>query len=233
MRLAILSDIHSNLDALTAVLEDIDTRGVDEVVCLGDIVGYGAEPRECVALLRERVSFAVLGNHDAAVVDRTEREFFNAHARTAIHWTAQRLDEHSRAWLASLPYRVSRDGLLFVHSAPRNPEGWEYIFGGFEARRHGKYFYERVCFVGHTHVPAVFALDHDGVAYDATHRFLINVGSVGQPRDEDPRACYGLLDTVAGSFEHLRVEYDVSSAMRKILAEGLPRRLAERLAAGT
>jgi diadenosine tetraphosphatase ApaH/serine/threonine PP2A family protein phosphatase len=180
----------------------------------------------------ERAAFSVLGNHDAAVFAVNERGFFNPYAHQAVEWTAQQLEADDVAWLQTLPYRISMDDLLFVHSAPRAPEQWDYVFSGMEARMYGRHFHERVCFIGHSHVPDVFALDADVHEYRSDRRYLINVGSVGQPRDGDWRSSYGLLDTVAGSYENRRVEYDVDTAARKIRSRGLPGRLAERLYRG-
>ncbi|MCB2203262.1 metallophosphatase family protein [bacterium] len=232
MRLAIISDIHANLEALRAVLDDIRIRQADRIVCLGDIVGYGADPAACVALVREHASICVLGNHDAAVFATHHRAYFNPYALEAVTWTAQQLNADDVAFLKQLPYRVSFENMLFVHSSPRAPEEWEYVFSGMEARMQTRHFFERLCFVGHSHIPGVYPLDSGVREYAPTGRFLINVGSVGQPRDRDWRSAYGLLDTVAGSYEARRVEYDVEAAMHKIRESGLPPRLAERLRAG-
>lgn len=232
MRLAIISDIHANLEALEQVLADIEAAEADRLVCLGDIVGYGADPSACLDLVRERADICVLGNHDAAVFSLTERAFFNPNARLAVDWTAAQLSADDIAYLKGLPYRVSSDNFLFVHSAPRAPEQWDYVFSGMEARMYGRHFHERICFIGHSHVPGLYPIDAGVRGYSHDRRFLINVGSVGQPRDGDWRSSYGLLDTVAGSYENRRIEYDVDSAARKIISRGLPRRLAERLRMG-
>ncbi len=232
VRLAIISDIHANLEALERVLEDTELMQAERLVCLGDIVGYGADPAACVATVRERADICVLGNHDAAVFSVPERAFFNPNAREALSWTTAQLSEDDITYLQSLPYRVSTDNLLFVHSAPRAPEQWDYVFSGMEARLYGRYFHERICFIGHSHVPGLYPIDAGVREYSHADRFLINVGSVGQPRDGDWRSSYGLLDTVAGTYENRRVEYDVDAAARKILARGLPARLAQRLKFG-
>lgn len=232
MRIAIISDIHANLEALESVFADIDAVEADRIVCLGDIVGYGADPVACLALVRQRVRLCVLGNHDAAVFSLHERAHFNPNARLAVDWTASQLSADDVEYLRALPYRVSQDDMLFVHSAPRAPEQWDYVFSGMEARLQGRHFHERLCFVGHSHVPGLHPIEAGTSTYRHGQRYLINVGSVGQPRDGDWRGSYGLLDTVAGTYENRRVEYDVGTATRKILDRGLPRRLAERLAAG-
>jgi diadenosine tetraphosphatase ApaH/serine/threonine PP2A family protein phosphatase len=232
VRLAIISDIHANLEALERVLEDIDAMQADRLICLGDIVGYGADPSTCLDLLRDRADVCVLGNHDAAMFSPNVRDFFNPLAQQVAEWTASRLTEDDIAYLKGLPYRVSSDNLLFVHSAPRAPEQWDYVFSGMEARMHGRHFHERICFIGHSHVPGVYPIDPEVRGYAPGHRYLINVGSVGQPRDGNWRSSYGLLDTVAGSYENRRLEYDVDAAARKIIERGLPVRLAERLKTG-
>ncbi|MDT8324586.1 MAG: metallophosphoesterase family protein [Bacteroidota bacterium] len=232
MRLAIISDIHANLEALTAVLEDIHHRQADRIVCLGDIVGYGADPAPCVGLVRSHADICVLGNHDAAVFAAHQRAYFNPFALAAVQWTVGRLSAEDVAFLRGMPYRISLENMLFVHSAPRAPEEWDYVFSGMEARMQARHFFERLCFVGHSHIPGVYPLDSGVREYTPDDRFLINVGSVGQPRDRDWRSAYGLLDTVAGSYESRRVAYDVDTAMRKIRDAGLPVRLAERLRSG-
>ncbi|MFZ1730965.1 MAG: metallophosphoesterase family protein [Bacteroidota bacterium] len=232
MRLAIISDIHANLEALESVLLDIEMIQADRLVCLGDIVGYGADPAACLNIIRERAEICVLGNHDAAVFTESGRSFFNPNAREAVAWTTAQLSTEDVAFLQGLPYRVSKDDLLFVHSAPRAPEQWDYVFSGMEARLLGRYFHERICFIGHSHVPGMYPIDAGIYEYTHGQRYLINVGSVGQPRDRNWRSSYGLLDTVAGTYENRRVEYDVESAAKKILKNGLPRRLAERLKLG-
>ncbi len=232
MRLAIISDIHANLEALQQVLEDIRRQQADRIVCLGDIVGYGADPVACIELVREQASMCVLGNHDAALFTDSQRAYFNPHALEAVRWTAEQLGADHRDYLRGLPYRISSDHMLFLHATPRAPEEWDYIFSGMEARMQARHFYERLCFIGHSHIPGVYPLDADVVEYDPEHRFMINVGSVGQPRDGNWRSSYGLLDTVAGSYENRRVEYDVEAAAAKIIAHKLPSRLAERLKVG-
>jgi diadenosine tetraphosphatase ApaH/serine/threonine PP2A family protein phosphatase len=230
MRVAIISDIHSNLEALTVAFHDIGRRSVDRIVCLGDIVGYGASPRECLALVREATGDIVMGNHDQAAFDASVESSFNSYAREAIRWTRAQLSADEQAFLRSLPLSLSFDNLLFVHSTPRIPEEWGYIFSSLEARSFDDDFAERVCFVGHSHRPFVYAMDPAlRGPYRPTERYIINPGSIGQPRDGDTRLSYGLLDTVAGSYENFRLEYDVRAAAERITAQKLPSRLAQRL----
>jgi diadenosine tetraphosphatase ApaH/serine/threonine PP2A family protein phosphatase len=232
LRIAIISDIHGNLEALTRAFEYIDSAGTDRVVCLGDIVGYGANPTECLSLVRERTGSIVLGNHDEAAFDSQQNESFTPNARTAIEWTSRRLDESEKRFLRSLPYQISFDGMLFVHASPRHPERWDYLLGVMEARGCDAAFGERICFIGHTHLPFVCPMKPSIRGYNPESRFIINCGSIGQPRDRDPRSSFGLLDTVAGTYENIRLEYDIKTAADKIRAAGLPAALADRLFKG-
>ncbi len=232
MRYAIISDIHSNLEALTVALRHIDGARIDRVLCLGDIVGYGPDPVECLRLVREATSIIVMGNHDEAVNDYEQTEYFNSVARQAIEWTTAELPDEQKAFLRGLPYSIPLDDMLLVHSAPQFPYKWEYIFSAFEARLYANSFPERLCFVGHSHLPGIYAMSPGVQEYTPDHRFIINVGSVGQPRDGDPRLSFGILDTVAGSYETVRLEYDATRTALRIMEKGLPRYLAERILVG-
>lgn len=237
MRLAILSDIHANLEALEAVLADLDTRRPDDVVCLGDFVGYGASPNECVARVRPRISGAVLGNHDAAAIGRLSLGDFNSDAATAARWTEAALAPDVRAYLEALPYRIERDGALLVHASPLEPEAWHYVLSPLDAEEEFEAFEQPVCFIGHSHFPGAFELQGDDVGYGRLAeirvkpggRYIVNVPSVGQPRDSDPRAGYTLWDAERGVIEQIRLAYDVETAMKRIRDAGLPQFLAERL----
>lgn len=240
MKYAILSDVHGNLEALRAVLADAAGRA-DGVLCLGDAVGYGADPEACVELLAERACGIVAGNHEYGVADRLELGWFNRWARAAAEWTRERLDDAHRAWLAALPLSLEVGDATLVHASPAQPEEWDYLVTAEDGWAAFADFATRWCFVGHSHVPAVWSLgssgpDHDPrperVTSERGRRYIVNVGSVGQPRDRDPRAAYGLWDVEAGQVEIRRVAYDVDAARRKIEAAGLPRFLADRLAVG-
>ncbi len=233
MRLAIISDIHSNLEALTTALDAIDKQKVDQIICLGDIVGYGANPRECLQLVRERCGIILLGNHDLAAVQTEKAEDFNPLARTAAHWTNTMLSDEERSYLLSLPYTATLDDLLFVHSSPYQPEEFHYILSSDDAVNAMRYCTQRLCFVGHSHVPGMFSERGYATALDATQRYLINVGSVGQPRDGNPQLSFGLLDTTRWKYDNIRLTYDAMTASRKIIAAGLPRVLGERLLTGS
>jgi len=234
MRIAIISDIHSNLEALTKALEIIDTKNIDEIVCLGDIVGYGANPNECVEIIKKRAKYVVMGNHDFAVaVDPTELVYFNSYARESDLWTRSVLTEENLEFLRSLPFTISIKNLLFVHSSPAQPREWEYIFTEAQAKVQFKYFTEKICFIGHSHLPGIFP---DTGFYngkiDKNNRYIINVGSIGQPRDGDWRLSFGIFDTDTWTYENIRSEYEVDKASLKILQNGLPDFLARRIIIG-
>jgi diadenosine tetraphosphatase ApaH/serine/threonine PP2A family protein phosphatase len=237
---AILSDVHANLEALEAVLAALDERRPSRILCLGDVVGYGASPNECAALIRERCELVLLGNHDAAATGGPEAARFNVHARAAAHWTAKVLTLPHRDWLRALPLTHSLSAYLCVHASPASPRAWEYIFDRYDAEPQFQYFTEPVCFIGHTHQPAAYELRDSGcvpvasprLRLAAERRYIVNVGSVGQPRDRDPRASAILYHEGAGEIEFLRVAYDIESAQKKILDAELPHFLATRLATG-
>ena len=240
MKYAILSDVHANLEALRAVLDDADARA-DSVLCLGDTVGYGADPEACVELLATRARGIVAGNHEYGVAARLDLAWFNRWARAAAEWTRERLDDDHRAWLAALPLTLELADATLVHASPGQPDEWDYLVTAEDGWGVFGEFATRWCFVGHSHVPAMWSLgssgpDHnprpDTILSERGRRYIVNVGSVGQPRDRDPRACYALWDVEAGRVDIRRVAYDVAAARRKIEAAGLPRFLADRLAAG-
>jgi diadenosine tetraphosphatase ApaH/serine/threonine PP2A family protein phosphatase len=237
MRHAIVSDVHANLEALEAVLADIVVRGAADTVCLGDFVGYGASPNDCIALLRPRIATAVLGNHDLAALDPATLENFNPEAAAAARWTAAALTREHADYLRSLPFSVAWRGARLVHASPAEPAQWNYVFSPAEAVDEMSTCEESVCFVGHSHFPGTFEVIGPRATYtrDAhivgqrDRRQLIVVPSVGQPRDGDPRTGYLLWDDKAWTFDHVRLDYDIEGAMRRIRAAGLPPHLADRL----
>lgn len=241
MRYAVLGDIHANLEALRAVLTEIDRLGVDGLACVGDVVGYCADPAECIDLLREREPVSVIrGNHDDAASRDDETPGFNPVATVALEWTRRNLSPEQKEWLRSLPLtdRIG-DDVTLCHASLESPGRWSYLLDENDVRPTLDMLDTQVCFYGHVHVPKVFSNreDENGESYtrlrlDPGTRYLINVGSVGQPRDHDPRAAFVLYDRQAGLVELVRVEYDIAAAQKKILDAGLPRRLAERLARG-
>jgi diadenosine tetraphosphatase ApaH/serine/threonine PP2A family protein phosphatase len=241
MSIVILSDIHSNLESFEAVLKDSAHELVDQVLFLGDIVGYGADPDRCIEILRGLTTTTVAGNHDWAAVGLTDTGYFNPVARAAVEWTADVITSDHAFFLRALPLRMSLPGMLLVHATPHQPEVWDYIFSVDDASTCFKHFDQQLCFTGHSHTPVTFMQDSEGnisVVADSTftlresYRYLVNVGSVGQPRDGDPRAAYGIYKPEEASFTLRRVPYDIRRAQEKIRAAGLPPFLAARLAEG-
>lgn len=238
MRICVISDVHSNLPALEAVLDA--AAPYDQLWHLGDVVGYGPQPNEVVARLAAEKALGVRGNHDAAAIGTLGTDAFNDDARAAVEWTNDRLDDAARAWLAELPERAQVADFTLAHGSPRDPT-WEYVVSSSVARGNMAAFSTPYCLVGHTHVPLAFLLQQDrleavqpnGAPLDvAGRRALLNPGSVGQPRDGDPRAAALLIDTETCVVAWQRVEYDVVQVQRLIADAGLPRRLAERLKLG-
>ena len=232
MRLAVLSDIHANLEALTTALDEVDRRGVDRVVCLGDVVGYGPDPAACLDLVRERCEITVLGNHDEAVAFERGVQFLPKDAQVVVKAHRNALDEERIAWLRSLPLVGCLPEVTLAHAAPREPETWPRLSSFLELQAQFGAFETPVCFVGHSHRPAVVS-DRVGVLrVRPGHRFLIDVGSVGQPRDRDPRLAFGLFDTETFEYESVRLHYDVARTASKIREAGLPESLSKRLLRG-
>jgi diadenosine tetraphosphatase ApaH/serine/threonine PP2A family protein phosphatase len=238
--IAVISDIHGNLEALQASLGDARREGARGAICLGDIVGYGADPQGCIQTVRELVRKTVLGNHDAAVLDPAQAENFNDVARTAIEWTRDQLHDDDFAFLRGIGYEYAENGARYVHSSPYDPPGWHYILNHEEAWDALGACPESICFVGHSHVPArvvlrsgrLEVLTDTVIELGPDERALINVGSIGQPRDGDRRAAYVLFDPEARRIIARRVSYDIETASRKILEAGLPEILARRLSLG-
>jgi diadenosine tetraphosphatase ApaH/serine/threonine PP2A family protein phosphatase len=237
----IISDIHANLEALEATRSEIDRIGPDKILCLGDVVGYGASPGECIEITRELASVTVAGNHDCGVTGLTDITYFNRYAREAIIWTARALDEKGLEFLRELPLsHVEPDRFRIVHATPQDPGRWNYIFTHQQAMEEFKAFSEQVCFVGHSHQPCIFELmdaetiimNSDNVKIRNDRRYIVNVGSVGQPRDSDPRACLCVYDDEQGEITIRRIAYDIEQAQTKIKEAGLPPVLANRLSWG-
>jgi predicted phosphodiesterase len=243
MKILLVSDIHANLVAFDAVLEDAGE--VEQVWCLGDIVGYGPEPNACVERLRALKPLCIAGNHDWAVLEKLDLAEFNPDARAATLWTREQLTPHNLDWLHQLPDRVPPElgKFTLVHGSPRHPI-WEYVLGPAVARINFDYFDTQICLIGHTHIPVLYRLnaEEDYASADSPpeneplelgdERLMLNPGSVGQPRDGDPRAAYAILDTAAQTFLHKRVEYDIAATQARMREAGLPARLINRLSAG-
>lgn len=234
VQLAVLSDIHSNLEALERTFQALDERSVDAVVCLGDVVGYNADPAACVDLVRERCAAVVQGNHDVAVADGSGLEALPPDGQEAARHNHAQLSAAQRTYLAERPLTHTVANCTFVHATPQAPADWTRLTAYPAAQEQFDHFDTDVCFIGHTHSPAVMADTLGVFQVRAGHRYLINVGSVGQPRDGTRKLSFGLFDTEAFAYENVRLDYDVAAAARKIRsAEGLPSRLADRLEHGT
>jgi diadenosine tetraphosphatase ApaH/serine/threonine PP2A family protein phosphatase len=241
MRFAILADIHANLTALKAVLDDVAKQGkVDEIWCLGDIVGYGPEPGECISLMKKLNAVCVAGNHDHGAIGQIDLNYFNPTAAEALEWTAQKMHPLDVRYLEELPKTIEKGDFLLVHGSPSSPL-FEYIISTGSAERNFASF-TRYCLVGHTHLPMVFRdegrtitsralLPVAGVAL-GEEKVIINPGAVGQPRDGDPRASYGIYDSEDGFFRLYRVPYDIRATQDKMVQAGLPLPLVMRLEVG-
>lgn len=240
MRYAFISDIHANLEALQTALDDIQSRSVDEVYCLGDIINYGANPNECLKRVRESARQVIQGNHEAALVSDAVADSFNPFAKTAIYWTRERLAETDRRALSKLPFVFEKNDWVITHSTLESPEDFDYLFDPADALRSFKHMHASVCFYGHTHVPILFSEKSyypsrpsvGRLLLSREDRYIINVGSVGQPRDRDPRLAYLIFDDDRYEIEWVRLAYDWNLTARKIREAGLPYFLADRLGAG-
>ncbi|MDI6889823.1 MAG: metallophosphoesterase family protein [Thermodesulfovibrionales bacterium] len=238
MPYAVLSDVHSNLEALETVLKDMDQRKIEDVLFLGDAVGYGPNPNECIELLTNRCEIMLAGNHDWGVLGLTDIAYFNVYARAAIEWTKRVLTEKNRKTLRSFPVKKEMGDILLVHSTPKEPEEWHYLLTLWDAEINFHYFDNKFCFLGHSHQPFIIERLPSGelVTYKEaasigkTERYIINAGSVGQPRDGNPEACYAAVDDE--KMEIVRVPYDVGSVQKMMIKEGLPSLLIERLSSG-
>jgi diadenosine tetraphosphatase ApaH/serine/threonine PP2A family protein phosphatase len=241
MRIAVISDIHANLHALEAVLADIDRDPVDEIWCLGDVVGYGPKPNECCDLIRDRATVSLCGNHDLAALGVLGVREFSGDAAAAARWTSGVLGDEQRSWLGSLAPLAQRDGAELFHASPRDPV-WEYVLSEEVALLALEATSAPLVLVGHTHVALALAggggriqggLAPGGIDVELEgHRFIVNPGSTGQPRDGDPRAAWLLVDTGSRRASFRRVPYGIELTQKEMRAEGLPETLADRLAHG-
>lgn len=250
MKIGILADVHANLEALTAVLEDLDRRFVDETWFLGDAVGYGADPAGCLDRVATRACRMVLGNHDhAAAKEEADLEGFHEDAAAAIRWTRGVLPRGEKERLQAMGLECVGKGVHLVHGSPCKPERWEYVISEGDAERGFAASSSRWILVGHSHIPAAYveleckrlftgvfrrvqAADPGSLRLEPRYRYILNPGSVGQPRDGDPRASYAILEPESGTYRVFRVAYDVERASEKIRRAGLPKGLAERLESG-
>ena len=250
VKVGILSDVHANLEALTAVLEDLDRRSVDRILFLGDAVGYGADPAPCLEMLEKAAFRFVAGNHDhAAGNDQEGLENFNEEAAAAIRWTRGVLAQEAKERLQGLPLDCFEGPLHLVHGSPYKPDHWHYVMSVQDAERGFGASESRVIFVGHSHIPAAYVEveckrhftgvmrrikveDPESLQLEPQYRYILNAGSIGQPRDGDPRSAYAIFEPEAGTYTLVRVPYDVEKASGKIRKAGLPEGLAERLRSG-
>lgn len=241
MKIAIFSDIHSNLEAFKAVLNDIDRQNVDQKLFLGDIVGYGPNPNECIELLQENSDVALGGNHDWAAVGLTDDSYFNQYARESMQWTIETLTDENKEYLKTLkPDRVL-DSMQIVHSTPLEPPEWHYIMSIQDAQENYPMLEKDLCFIGHSHQPVIIeCMDGTNIqpirdmykTLDKNRKYIINVGSVGQPRDSNPDACYLIYEMDTGDIQFRRVEYDIKRVQKKMARKKLPQYLIDRIAIG-
>ena len=239
MKYAVIADIHSNLEALEVVLADSKEQNCTHYCCIGDVVGYGANPRECLEIVRSMGMPCVKGNHDEYCSMDDTLEGFNPHAAEAVQWTRQQLSVEDRQWLRDLRYVRLVASFSMVHATLDVPQRWGYVFDKLAAAASFTYQNTSVCFFGHTHVPVAFIRDsmvrggtYSKFKVEAGRKYFVNVGSVGQPRDLNPKAAYVVYDLDEGTIELRRLDYDIAKAQKKILDAGLPPRLADRLSHG-
>ncbi|MBK7140844.1 MAG: metallophosphoesterase family protein [bacterium] len=241
MRHALISDIHANLEALEAVLNDVSTQRIDAIHCLGDVVGYGSDPLACLELVRANCETMLLGNHEHAALGHMDQENLNPVAQISLTWTQGQLNDRAFSIIAEFVMTRSFANFQLVHASPYLPGEWHYILTNTEADAAFRSFAEQLCFVGHTHLPMIFTevatgehrrkVGHDFEPDDES-RYIVNVGSVGQPRDNDPRSCYAIFDTEMQEVLYRRVEYDIQKTQQKMQQANLPAMLINRLAAG-
>ena len=239
MRYAIIADIHANLEALQVVLEDTKEQKCSHYACVGDVVGYNANPKECLDIIRNMGMPCVKGNHDEYCSSEDPLEGFNPHAAEAVSWTRRQLNEEDRQWLRDFKYLRMVASFSMVHATLDGPQRWGYVFDKLAAAASFTYQNTAVCFFGHTHVPVAFVRDtmvrggtYSKFKVEPGKKYFVNVGAVGQPRDGNPKAGYVIYDLDDGTIELRRLDYDIGKAQEKIRSAGLPARLAERLGLG-
>ena len=235
---AVISDIHANLEALEVCLNEIDKINPDRIICLGDLVDYCAQPNEVTEIIKERCDVVILGNHDEAQFDYSLSDRFSANAYVSSVYTRKVIDKDYAEYFKTLLYSHSENDLLFVHASPCLPERYKYLLDIESAKINFESFDEKVCFIGHSHVPIIFEKMGDDITIKESGklnkdcRYIINVGSVGQPRDGNPKLSFGVFDTDNFDYRLVRLDYDIKAASDKILNEGLPDFLAMRLFGG-
>ncbi len=232
MRLAIISDIHSNYEALSTADLIIKKSNIDKIICLGDIVGYGADPTKCVDYVRQNAAIVIQGNHDAAINNPIMILSFSARAAAGIRWTLSRLSPQNIEYLGSLPLTAIAYDCTFVHSDPQKPDEWRYIHRANQLKECFAAFSTSLCFFGHTHFPIIYNEQGEVLKITKVGKYMLNPGSIGQPRDGNPDLSFGILDTDEWSFEIVRSQYDIQATANKILQTELPSSLAHRLYIG-
>lgn len=241
MRYGIFSDVHSNLEALEAVINAYKKEEIDKYLCVGDVVGYAANPKECIGKVKELVTITIAGNHDWANVDLFSLDYFNPDAKEAIFWTKQNLNDNSRYFLETLKLIYQDEDLTLVHGTLNEPQEFNYLVDEYAAYETIRLLETDICFVGHSHVAGIFIQDKDervfycldsAIGIKEENKYIVNVGSVGQPRDRNPKAAYCIYDTEKKEIQIKRVDYDIEATRKKIIAAGLPRFLADRLLVG-
>ena len=241
MKYLLFSDVHSNLEALEVLLVKITQEKPDKVIFLGDAVGYGADPSECLYAIAESADLILLGNHDAAAAGIISPVYFNPIAQIAILWTQSKLSKEEKRYLKNLPLILRFSELCLVHSSPYKPQDWNYILSLEDAVRNFPYFSSPLCFIGHSHRPGMWISDQSGkfwlaqeneLKVEENYKYIINVGSVGQPRDRNSMGAYCIYDDQKQIIQINRFTYNIQKAQKKILQAGLPQFLAERLSTG-
>lgn len=241
MRIALVSDIHGNLEALTAVLHDAESRQIDEIACLGDVIGYGADPAECLDLIESTCRIRLMGNHESAALGRMNDLAMNEIARRSMSWTREQLSDRHVALIESFEIERWIDNLHLVHASPFEPENWHYVLTPKAAAQAFEATEAFICFFGHSHLPTIFSIGEDQKVRSRfghdfqpleENRYLVNVGSVGQPRDDDPRSSYVVYDTDTFDVYFHRIAYDFTVTQKKLAEANAPAMLIERIAIG-
>ncbi|NQT27606.1 metallophosphoesterase family protein [candidate division KSB1 bacterium] len=241
MKIGLIADIHANFDALVTVLDALSAEKVDKIICLGDLVGYGPDPMECIRIVSDAAETVLAGNHDHAAAGLLPIDQFNPDAKAAMQWTQDQLDESAKNYLKSLPIEMQDGDLMAIHATPEAPEKFLYIMKEMDIKTNLDLLKLPLCIVAHSHVPGIFVKDNTGdlfvhhepkLIFADGSKYLINIGSIGQPRDGNPNAAFGVLDRKAGTYELKRIPYDVENVQRKMAEKNLPGSLIDRLAFG-